>query len=150
MAATKFYEELKRFQEERGITSCNTLNLQHCSILSLISSGVTYTNRPSLAQRDLNLYKLYRLVRDNGGMEKVSQELKWRSLYMQLGLPPLANSSYMIKQAYKKWAIIRKNQKQIVLVRVTEFYVFGARITIDFQCSKWANAILAEYSGTSK
>ena len=71
-------------------------------LYTLSVSGISLPHHPSLAQRDLNLCKLYKLVRDNGGMEKVSQELKWRSLYMQLGLPPLANSSYMIKQAYKK------------------------------------------------
>ena len=100
MAETKFYEELKRFQDERGKIHLNTSPSN--ASLSLSLSGVSLPHRPSLAQRDLNLHKLYKLVRDNGGMEKVSQELKWRSLYMQLGLPPLANSSYMIKQAYKK------------------------------------------------
>ena len=65
-------------------------------------AGAAVTQNPSLGQRDIDLYKLYRLVRDNGGMEKVSQEFKWRSLYLQLGMPPLANSSYMIKQVYRK------------------------------------------------
>ena len=72
------------------------------SIYLSLFLGVPVNKQPSLAQRDLDLYKLYQLVRDNGGMEKVTQELKWRSLYLQMGMPPLANSSYIIKQAYKK------------------------------------------------
>ena len=74
----------------------------YCQHVTIV--GISLTHRPSLAQRDLDLYKLYKLVRENGGMDKVSQELKWRSLYLQLGMPMLTNSSYMIKQAYKKWA----------------------------------------------
>ena len=58
--------------------------------------------QPMLGQKDLNLWKLYELVKENGGMERVTQELKWRSLYLQLGMPPMPNASYQIKQAYKK------------------------------------------------
>ena len=70
--------------------------------LLFIHIGIVSHRQPSLAQRDLDLYKLYRLVRENGGMEKVTQELKWQSLYLQMSMPELPNSSYLIKQAYKR------------------------------------------------
>ena len=64
--------------------------------------GISPFRQPTLGQRDLNLFKLYKLVHDNGGMDRVTQEMKWRSLYLQLGLPSMPNASYCIKQAYKK------------------------------------------------
>ena len=79
--AEEFNERLKKFHE---------------------SKGSQIVRRPTIGQKDLNLYKLYKLVKDNGGMEKVTQELKWRSLYLQMGMPNATNASYAIKQAYKK------------------------------------------------
>ena len=70
------------------------------------SKGTPMVRRPTLGQKDLNLFKLYKLVKENGGMEKVTQELKWRSLYLQMGMPSMTNASYAIKQAYKKWVKI--------------------------------------------
>ena len=66
------------------------------------SKGTPIVRRPTLGQKDLNLFKLYKLVKENGGMDKVTQELKWRSLYLQMGMPSMTNASYAIKQAYKK------------------------------------------------
>ena len=77
----EFNEKLKKFHE---------------------SKGTPMVRRPTLGQKDLNLFKLYKLVKENGGMEKVTQELKWRSLYLQMGMPSMTNASYAIKQAYKK------------------------------------------------
>ena len=37
---------------------------------------------PTIGQHDLNLYQLYKLVMANGGMDKVTQEMKWRSLLL--------------------------------------------------------------------
>ena len=68
----------------------------------LESKGTPLARQPTLAQKDLNLWRLYHLVKEKGGMERVTQEMKWRSLYMQLGMPPSSNASYSIKQAYKK------------------------------------------------
>ena len=79
--AEEFHEKLRKFHESKG-------NQVH--------------RRPTLGQKDLNLFKLYKLVKENGGMDKVTQELKWRSLYLQMGMPSTSNASYAIKQAYKK------------------------------------------------
>ena len=66
------------------------------------SSGIIVNQKPLLCHKELDLYKLHCLVKENGGMERVTQELKWRSLYLQLGLPPATSASHIIKQAYKK------------------------------------------------
>ena len=79
-----------------------------------VSLGITSPRQPSLAHQDLDLYRLYKLVKDNGGVEKVTQEFKWRSLYLQLGMPPLANSSHILKQAYKRYVrLIDRHQSEL-------------------------------------
>lgn len=74
-----------------------------CDTCVYVYAGISLPQQPLIAHQELDLFKLYRLVRDNGGMERVTQEFKWRSLYLQLGLPPATNSSHMIKQAYKRY-----------------------------------------------
>ena len=71
-------------------------------IISFFIVGTVVNKKPSLVGKDLDLFKLYNLVKENGGMDKVTQELKWRSLYLQMGMPQFSNSSHLIKQAYKK------------------------------------------------
>ena len=65
-------------------------------------TGTPLTRTPILAQKDLDLYRLYTLVQEYGGMERVTLELKWRSIYLQLGIPLSTNASHALKQAYKK------------------------------------------------
>lgn len=74
------------------------------SIVLLLWStlGTVVNKKPTLAGKDLDLYRLYYLVKENGGMDRVTQELKWRSLYLQMGIPQFSNSSHLIKQAFKK------------------------------------------------
>ena len=57
---------------------------------------------PTIVQQELNLFQLYRLVKAIGGMDRVTQEMKWRSLYLQLGLPLNSSASYALRQAYRK------------------------------------------------
>lgn len=35
-------------------------------------------------------------------MERVTQEMKWRSLYLQLGMTLSTNASHALKQAYRR------------------------------------------------
>ena len=65
-------------------------------------TGTPLTRTPILAQKDLDLFRLYQLVQENGGMERVTQEMKWRSLYLQLGMTLSTNASHALKQAYKR------------------------------------------------
>ncbi|RDD44936.1 AT-rich interactive domain-containing protein 4A [Trichoplax sp. H2] len=66
--------------------------------------GTPITKAPVLGYQTLNLYKLYKLVQKMGGMERVSQQMKWRSLYSQLGIATMITSaSHNIKLAYQKY-----------------------------------------------
>lgn len=69
------------------------------------SRGTPIQRLPIIGQRELNLFQLYQLVIANGGMDKVTQEMKWHSLYLQLGLPQSTASS-SIRSAYKKLVMI--------------------------------------------
>ena len=66
------------------------------------SRGTVPQPHPTIGSHDLKLFQLYRLVRANGGMDKVTQEMKWRSLYLQLGLPSNSSASQALRQAYRK------------------------------------------------
>eukprot|EP00731_Ephydatia_muelleri_P027376 Em0019g249a len=55
-----------------------------------------------LGSSHLDLHKLYALIKDNGGMDRVTQEMKWRSISLQMGLTPEATPSTTIRMAYKK------------------------------------------------
>lgn len=67
--------------------------------------GTPITRPPVLGNQDLDLHKLYRIVQDHGGMEKVSNEsLLWRKIYQQMDIPVVPPSaSHHIKMAYKKY-----------------------------------------------
>lgn len=67
--------------------------------------GTPITRPPVLGNQDLDLHKLYKIVQEHGGMEKVSNEPSlWRKIYQQMDIavvPPSA--SHHIKMAYKKY-----------------------------------------------
>ncbi|XP_065882485.1 AT-rich interactive domain-containing protein 4A-like isoform X2 [Dysidea avara] len=78
----KFIAELKQFHLDRG---------------------TPMTRPPVLSQKTLDLYWLYHLVQEYGGMERVTQDMKWKYLYNQLGLSnQITSASYSLKMAYKK------------------------------------------------
>lgn len=66
------------------------------------SRGTPIQRQPTIGQCELNLFQFYRLVKANGGMDRVTMEMKWRSLYLQLGLPLNSSASYALRQAYRK------------------------------------------------
>ncbi|CAG2106343.1 unnamed protein product, partial [Medioppia subpectinata] len=72
--------------------------------------GTPINRAPSVGGRDLNLYKLYRIVVKMGGYNRVTNKNSWRAVYGKLGLPgghsaPGKESSavYQLKAAYKKF-----------------------------------------------
>ncbi|XP_070571344.1 AT-rich interactive domain-containing protein 4A-like isoform X2 [Ptychodera flava] len=79
----RWLAELYKFMEERG----------------------TPINKPPvLGYRDLNLYKLYKLVQEMGGCKKLTDNQKWRTVYTKMGIPVLNSAaSYNIKAAYNKY-----------------------------------------------
>uniref|UniRef100_A0AAQ6IRT2 ARID domain-containing protein n=1 Tax=Anabas testudineus TaxID=64144 RepID=A0AAQ6IRT2_ANATE len=78
-----FLQQLYKFMEDRG-TSIN--------------------KPPVLGYKDLNLFKLFRLVYHLGGCHKIESGTVWKQVYMDLGIPVLNSAaSYNVKTAYKKY-----------------------------------------------
>ncbi|PWA29603.1 hypothetical protein CCH79_00007750 [Gambusia affinis] len=78
-----FLQQLYKFMEDRG----------------------TPINKPPvLGYKDLNLFKLFRLVYHLGGCRKIESGTVWKQVYMDLGIPVLNSAaSYNVKTAYKKY-----------------------------------------------
>uniref|UniRef100_A0A673ASH9 AT rich interactive domain 4A (RBP1-like) n=1 Tax=Sphaeramia orbicularis TaxID=375764 RepID=A0A673ASH9_9TELE len=78
-----FLQQLYKFMEDRG----------------------TPINKPPvLGYKDLNLFKLFRLVYHQGGCHKIESGTVWKQIYMDLGIPVLNSAaSYNVKTAYRKY-----------------------------------------------
>ncbi|XP_052436001.1 AT-rich interactive domain-containing protein 4A isoform X1 [Carassius gibelio] len=78
-----FLQQLYKFMEDRG----------------------TPINKPPvLGYKDLNLFKLFRLVHIHGGCDNIESGSIWKQIYMDLGIPVLNSAaSYNVKTAYKKY-----------------------------------------------
>ncbi|XP_075699539.1 AT-rich interactive domain-containing protein 4A isoform X2 [Rhinoderma darwinii] len=78
-----FLQQLYKFMEDRG----------------------TPINKPPvLGYKDLKLFKLFRLVYQQGGCDNIESGAVWKQIYMDLGIPILNSAaSYNVKTAYKKY-----------------------------------------------
>ncbi|CAG5866948.1 unnamed protein product [Menidia menidia] len=78
-----FLQQLYKFMEDRG----------------------TPINKPPvLGYKDLNLFKLFRLVYHLGGCHKIESGTVWKQVYIDLGIPVLNSAaSYNVKTAYRKY-----------------------------------------------
>ncbi|XP_061468440.1 AT-rich interactive domain-containing protein 4A isoform X2 [Rhineura floridana] len=78
-----FLQQLYKFMEDRG----------------------TPINKPPvLGYKDLNLFKLFRLVYQQGGCDNIDSGAIWKQIYMDLGIPILNSAaSYNVKTAYRKY-----------------------------------------------
>ncbi|KAK7152684.1 hypothetical protein R3I93_010794 [Phoxinus phoxinus] len=78
-----FLQQLYKFMEDRG----------------------TPINKPPvLGYKDLNLFKLFRLVYIHGGCDNIESGSIWKQIYMDLGIPVLNSAaSYNVKTAYRKY-----------------------------------------------
>ncbi|XP_077180092.1 AT-rich interactive domain-containing protein 4A [Paroedura picta] len=78
-----FLQQLYKFMEDRG----------------------TPINKPPvLGYKDLHLFKLFRLVFQQGGCDKIDSGAVWKQIYMDLGIPILNSAaSYNVKTAYRKY-----------------------------------------------
>eukprot|EP00794_Sanderia_malayensis_P020215 gene20215-22191_t len=66
--------------------------------------GTPIAKPPLLGYKKVNLYKLYLLVTKNGGMDEVSNQSKWRSVYIEMGLTnPPTTASYNLRNFYKRY-----------------------------------------------
>ncbi|XP_063426528.1 AT-rich interactive domain-containing protein 4B-like isoform X1 [Mytilus trossulus] len=65
--------------------------------------GTPINKAPAIVNKDLNLYRLFKVVQNIGGYNKVTNQMKWRMVYTKMNLPPINTASHQIKNAYKKY-----------------------------------------------
>ncbi|XP_075059423.1 AT-rich interactive domain-containing protein 4B isoform X2 [Mixophyes fleayi] len=66
--------------------------------------GTPINKRPVLGYRNLNLFKLFRLVHKLGGFNNIESGSVWKQVYQDLGIPVLNSAAgYNVKCAYKKY-----------------------------------------------
>ncbi|RUS84764.1 hypothetical protein EGW08_007448 [Elysia chlorotica] len=66
--------------------------------------GTPINKAPCIGNKDLNLYRLFKIVQHLGGYNKVTKEMKWPVVYSKMGLPSLhPNPAHQIRAAYKKY-----------------------------------------------
>jgi len=59
---------------------------------------------PSLGYQELDLFVLYTLVIQRGGMDEVTRKQEWKLVYQDLGIPTMSTSaSYNTRTNYKKY-----------------------------------------------
>jgi len=65
--------------------------------------GRPITRVPFLGFQELDLYNLFHIVMKYGGMDKVSKNQAWKTVYQELGLSTMSTSaSYNTRTNYKK------------------------------------------------
>ncbi|XP_075933100.1 AT-rich interactive domain-containing protein 4B isoform X3 [Anarhichas minor] len=90
-------EEVEPFPEERE-------NFLQQLYKFMEDRGTPINKRPVLGYRNLNLFKLYRLVHKLGGFEKIESGSVWKQVYQDLGIPVLNSAAgYNVKCAYRKY-----------------------------------------------
>jgi len=89
-------EEIEPFPEERE-------NFLQQLYKFMEDRGTPINKRPVLGYRNLNLFKLFRLVHKLGGFDNIESGAVWKQVYQDLGIPVLNSAAgYNVKCAYKK------------------------------------------------
>ncbi|XP_071750500.2 AT-rich interactive domain-containing protein 4B isoform X1 [Centroberyx gerrardi] len=90
-------EEVEPFPEERE-------NFLQQLYKFMEDRGTPINKRPVLGYRNLNLFKLYRLVNKLGGFDNIESGSVWKQVYQDLGIPVLNSAAgYNVKCAYRKY-----------------------------------------------
>ncbi|XP_043452202.1 AT-rich interactive domain-containing protein 4B isoform X3 [Prionailurus viverrinus] len=90
-------EEIEPFPEERE-------NFLQQLYKFMEDRGTPINKRPVLGYRNLNLFKLFRLVHKLGGFDNIESGAVWKQVYQDLGIPVLNSAAgYNVKCAYKKY-----------------------------------------------
>ncbi|XP_018595730.2 AT-rich interactive domain-containing protein 4B-like isoform X1 [Scleropages formosus] len=90
-------EEVEPFPEERE-------NFLQQLYKFMEDRGTPINKRPVLGYRNLNLFKLYRLVHKLGGFDSIDSGAVWKQVYQDLGIPVLNSAAgYNAKCAYRKY-----------------------------------------------
>ncbi|KAG7230050.1 hypothetical protein INR49_009770 [Caranx melampygus] len=93
----EFREEVEPFPEERE-------NFLQQLYKFMEDRGTPINKRPVLGYRNLNLFKLYRLVHKLGGFDNIESGSIWKQVYQDLGIPVLNSAAgYNVKCAYRKY-----------------------------------------------
>ncbi|KAM9196583.1 AT-rich interactive domain-containing protein 4B isoform 4-T4 [Mergus octosetaceus] len=98
-----FLQQLYKFMEDRVHFQKRCDCIPH-SWLPLCLEGTPINKRPVLGYRNLNLFKLFRLVHKLGGFDNIESGAVWKQVYQDLGIPVLNSAAgYNVKCAYKKY-----------------------------------------------
>ncbi|XP_075388359.1 AT-rich interactive domain-containing protein 4B isoform X2 [Tenrec ecaudatus] len=90
-------DEIEPFPEERE-------NFLQQLYKFMEDRGTPINKRPVLGYRNLNLFKLFRLVHKLGGFDNIESGAVWKQVYQDLGVPVLNSAAgYNVKCAYKKY-----------------------------------------------
>lgn len=68
-------------------------------------NGTPINKGPTINSRDLDLYRLFKIVNKMGGFNRVTNQNGWKVVTKKLILNSASNSSTHVKQAYKKCVI---------------------------------------------
>lgn len=79
-------------------------NFYHSWSKLMDGMGLLATETLKIGQMQIDFYQLYRCVMKKGGMEHVTKQQLWRTIYEDLDLPPLFLTSNVthLKTCYKK------------------------------------------------
>lgn len=67
--------------------------------------GTPLNKNPMILNRDIDMYRLFRIVHKLGGYNRVTNQNKWRSVSIRLGYPHNHGTYNSVKQAYKKFLL---------------------------------------------
>lgn len=66
--------------------------------------GTPLNKVPSIQNKDVDLYRLFRAVQKRGGYNRVTSQNQWKSIAIRLGFAPVTVSiTNLVKQAFKKF-----------------------------------------------
>lgn len=65
-------------------------------------SDTPINKTPTISNKDVSLYRLFRVVQNFGGYNRVTNQVKWKVVYAKMGLPNCNAGVSQIKSIYKK------------------------------------------------
>jgi len=67
-------------------------------------AGTPFTKPPSICNKELDLGKLFKIVNDQGGHDKITNGGQWKNVTMKLGLGNMPSTSTvnLVKKNYKR------------------------------------------------
>ncbi|VVD01543.1 unnamed protein product [Leptidea sinapis] len=66
--------------------------------------GTPLNRNPTIANKDIDLYRLFRVVQKLGGYNRVTNQNQWKSIADKMGFHPVTTTiTNLCKQAYKKY-----------------------------------------------